>query len=102
MIWMRVCFDIAVMNMTLSPRALARYASTQMNRFFPDGNEVGEQVVADLLEPVLLRLQHCFEGLSNPYFHRDGGAFFDHLHSEQYAAFLYCLGNEAWKLDAGS
>lgn len=84
------------MNRTLSDGELARYVTCQLNAHFPDPCPVQEEEVGVLLPKVTARLETCFRGLKNGYFHKDGEVRFDHLHSEQYAMFLYVLGNEAW------
>ena len=84
------------MQQTLSLSQLARYTASQINTFFPDGNVVAPECLEDVLPNVLSRLERCLCGIRNPYFSRDGKAFFNHLHSDQYSMYLYLLGNEAF------
>lgn len=88
------------MNRSLSDGELARYVARQTNGFFPDPSPVAEEEIEAFLPGVMARLEPCFAGLMNGYFNRGGGPRFDHLHSEQYAMFLYALGHEAWLVGA--
>ena len=82
------------MKQSLTLMLLADYATKQANTLFPDPNPVRQAETKRFLPLVLNRLERSLKGLTNPYFHRDGAVFFDHLHSEQYSMFLYLLANE--------
>jgi serine O-acetyltransferase len=82
------------MKQSLTLTLLADYATQQANTFFPDPNPIRPAETKRFLPSVLNRLERCLKGLTNPYFHRDGAAYFDHLHSEQYSMFLYLLAHE--------
>lgn len=74
-----------------APR-LVSYVGRQLDQYFPDGDSHDlERVVRRALE----RTEHCFGPVRlQPY--RDGDRpRFDHLHSDQYATFLYLASNEA-------
>lgn len=84
------------MKQSLTIPNLAAYTARQMNTFFPDGNEVSAEKLADLLLPgVLVRLERCFGGVVNLF--KSGGIFFNHLNSDHYSMFLYLLSNEAFR-----
>jgi serine O-acetyltransferase len=86
-------------KLTLTSADLAVYLARQMETFFPDG-----QVKSDALQPhlnrALERVEHCFFHIRRRYYHTDGVTHFDHLHTDQYAAFLYFFGNTVHR-DAG-
>jgi serine O-acetyltransferase len=73
---------------TLSNSELAAYIARQLGHFFPD-----ENVAPTALEPAvgdaLDRMGYCIARLRGKYF-ADGR--FDHLHTDQYAMFLYFVG----------
>lgn len=90
----------AVMNGTLAPLELARYAVRQVNVFFPDRHPLTPQVVRPQIAGALGRLERCLAGLTVSRFYRDGRPWFDHLNSEQYAMFLYLLASECGRAGA--
>lgn len=49
------------------------------------------------MESTLQRLEICFSKIRDKRFQKNGAAVFNHLHSDQYAMFLYVLANQAWK-----
>lgn len=90
------------MEQSLSNPQMAAYTAAQLNTFFPDPNPVPESALALLLPGVLKRLELCFSGLVGPYFRRDGVLRFNHLNADQYAMYVYLLGNEAFRAGASS
>ncbi|MEI7732402.1 MAG: serine acetyltransferase [Verrucomicrobiota bacterium] len=74
---------------------LADYVSRQINLFFPDNEPVTSGQVAAILSSTLQRLEICLSACVMKYFQRDGRPYFNHLHSDQYAMFLYLLGSTA-------
>jgi serine O-acetyltransferase len=82
------------MKMTLSPEALAKYLARQLDHFFPDDLHATEKEVAVGLPAALERLATIVAAVQPPLFHRDGEPWFSHLHSDQYAMFLYLIANE--------
>jgi serine O-acetyltransferase len=89
----------AKIAMSLEASALAAYVARQLNFHFPD-----VAVTADELNPAmpraLERLEHCFAAIDNKYFFDGSRAVFSHLHGDQYAMWLYILGNELYRLGA--
>jgi len=86
------------MIISLESEPLVRYVGRQLDTFFPDG--LSTSPIATVIDEVLQRLERCFSALNNRYFRRDGMAVFDHLHSDQYAMFLYFLSNTLWRSGA--
>jgi len=81
-------------KVSLSPAGLAKLASGQCNSLFPDGNTVTLDDLMPVLPRAIERLEHCFAAIDNRYFFDGESAVFNHLHGDQYAMWLYLLGNE--------
>lgn len=79
-----------VLTPSLHPAALSDYVAAQVASFFPDG-PVDRHALRRGVDAALERLEHCFIRLGLKYYRRDGGAVYDHLHTDQHAAFLYLL-----------
>lgn len=77
----------------LSKSELAAYIARQLNHLFPD-----ETVASGALEPVVSdavdRMGYCIARLRGKYF---AEGRFDHLHTDQYAMFLYFVGNSLFR-----
>lgn len=84
-------------NTSLDPDALARLAARQVNLMFPDGADVLPGDLVTAVTGALPRLEHCFTRIDNRYFFDGTQAVFDHLHGDQYAMWLYLLGNALFK-----
>lgn len=80
------------MKLSLERGELAAYVDRQLGYFFPDGG-AGRPALDNALATALDRLEHCFLHVGQRYYRRDGQAVFDHLNTDQYAAFLYLLAN---------
>ncbi len=78
---------------SLEPDRLARYLGQQLMNMFPDD---GEHDLQPIVLHAMNRVEHCFSRIKLPYYRRDGRPYFNHLHSEQYATFLYFASNTAW------
>lgn len=87
------------MWMSLSRPELKEYIRLQIAHYFPDGNDFAGEDVDEAFERALARLENCFRHIINPYYSdEDRNAYFSHLHSDQYAHFLYYLSNSLWEL----
>jgi len=80
------------MRTTLSPEELKRYVAAQLSSFFPD-TRVDSTALGPSLSHALERAEHCFSRVNQKYFREEGAVRFDHLHTDQYAMFLYLLSN---------
>lgn len=83
----------APFSTTLPPAALAEYVTRQLTLFFPDGDETRE--VRGALRDALGRMEHCVRHVRMKGWWDDSGPRFNHLHTDQYAVFLYYLSNTA-------
>ncbi|MGB8170252.1 MAG: hypothetical protein WCF18_22310 [Chthoniobacteraceae bacterium] len=73
---------------TLSKSEFAAYIARQLGHFFPDG-EVAPAALEPAVGDALDRMGYCIARQRGKYF-TDGR--FDHLHTDQYAMFLYFVG----------
>jgi len=83
------------MHSSLDERALTAYVSRLLDSHLPDGRTppLAQRMVAQALE----RVAHCHSRIHRKYFQDERGARFDHLNGDHMAAFLWFLGNTAWK-----
>lgn len=89
------------MELSLKKQDLKLYLKNQLEYHFPDGLTQryyeGEDVDS-AFEEALYRLENCFQYVTLPaYSNEKGQTFFSHLHSDQYAQFLYYFMNSLWK-----
>lgn len=89
------------MRLSLSRDELRDYIGKQLDHFFPDGNTMrgrGDDIDR-ALDLALDRTEHSFSRTAvRGYSDGHGTAQFSHLHSDQYAQFLYYFSNSLWKL----
>lgn len=79
------------MDLSLSPTSLLQYTVEQLNHQFPDSRRATPEALSSAFKATLLRLEHCFAHVRNPYFRRQNKPCFNHLNSDQYAMYLYTL-----------
>jgi len=83
-----------IMQLTLSIDALEDYLKNQILIFFP--NTKGSIELRPFIDKGLERLEYCFSKIKVKYYQNKNGAYFDHLHSDQYAKFLFFVSREAY------
>jgi len=83
------------MNLSMPVEAIRAYIGRQANALFPDGEPV--DIHPAWITDALGRLEPCLDAVASSSFQRDGETFFNHLHSDQYAMFLYLLANTAYR-----
>lgn len=76
---------------SLSPDQMAGYTARQLNHFLPDPNPVEAEALKEGVEWTFERLHHLHQAVANRYYFRDGIPYFDHLHGDQYATYIYFL-----------
>jgi len=86
------------MKLSLNPEELAGYVQRQFEAFFPDKTAAGnlQRIISQALE----RVEYCFSKIGVKGYSDSSGAIFHHLHTDQYAAFLYYLSNSAFHVGA--
>lgn len=85
------------MRMTLGQYELGAYISKQLNTFFPDKIIITSEILG-FVESALIRMainlsHHKYSLYSN----NDSSIEFSHLHSNQYAMFLWILSNTVYR-----
>jgi serine O-acetyltransferase len=80
-------------KLSLSEAELVAYLTHLLEGAFPDGmkHDVARAVAAGLE-----RAEHCFSRVALRGYRDERGATFDHLHGDQFAAFVYFASNSAW------
>jgi len=81
---------------SLGKSDLSRYVARQCSRVFPDKRIAAEQLIPHV-QTALQRAEYCFSRSTNKYFSDGNQTYFNHLHTDQYAMFLYLLGNTIYR-----
>lgn len=84
------------MKTSLATSELSNYVARQLSCFFPD-RDVSAQELSSSVSTALERLEHCFSHVRRGGYFDGKQATFDHLFTDQYAAFLWFLGNSIHK-----
>ncbi|HEX4336091.1 MAG TPA: hypothetical protein VH062_09275 [Polyangiaceae bacterium] len=79
---------------TITEREAVEYLGRQLGNMFPDGRPTP---LEDIVRRAFARLKTCFDAVKLPMYRSNGETFFNHVHSDQYATFLYFASNEAWR-----
>lgn len=86
------------MKISIGKRELFEYVKNQVDYFFPDKYGFKGKDLEIAFDLSLDRLENCFKYITFPaYCNQKGQTFFSHLHSDQYAHFLYYFSNSLWK-----
>ena len=85
------------MRLSLQPDELSTYVQDQLNHVFPDRRSVA--LIADHVPQALDRLKVCIDHVRAKYFRDNGVSTFNHLNGDQYAMFLYLLGNTIFRAE---
>jgi serine O-acetyltransferase len=83
---------------SLNSKQLSHFVSKQINSFYPDNNIILAEEILPSCKIALKRLEYCFIHIKRKYYSCDQNSFFNHLHSDHYAMFLYLLSNTSFKL----
>jgi serine O-acetyltransferase len=84
------------MQVSLTTSALESYVASQISNFFPD-SILSRSEVKPYIHSALERAEYCFGHIKNKYHPEGGEIFFNHLHTDQYAIFLYYLSNSIYR-----
>ena len=85
------------MEISIGKKDLYEYVKKQLDFFYPDKYVFEGTDVKVAFDLALERLENCFKFITFPaYCNQKGQTFFSHLHSDQYAQFLYFLSNSLW------
>lgn len=83
--------------LSLDPMALEKYVFKQLNTFYPDGNLPSIELLSNCVSRSLDRLRLCFDAINLRYYRRGSDSYFNHLHGDHYASFLYLMSFYAFK-----
>lgn len=84
-------------NKTLDNIGLTQYILGQLQNLIPDGSQPSFDQLHPHVNSALKRAEHCFSCINNKYFFDGKDVHFNHLHTDQYAMFLYLLSNSVWQ-----
>ena len=82
---------------TLDLVSLCGMAVRQVENMFPDGESVNVEEMLPSARVAMQRLEYCFSRVNNRYFFDGQHVYFDHLHGDQYAMWLYFLSNQLFR-----
>ena len=68
----------------------------QVQASFPDGDSFELNDYRYSADIALKRLEYCFSAINDKYFFNGKKVIFDHLHGDQYAAWLYFISNQLY------
>lgn len=87
-----------MIKVDIGEEALYSYLSNQLSTFLPDGIAFENEDTKRAFSQALERAEKCFSHVALPGFSDDqGNAYLSHLHTDQYAMFLYFFMNSLWK-----
>jgi serine O-acetyltransferase len=72
------------------------YVLQQMNHFFPDNQNLAANEYGKAFDIAIERTSYCFSHVNMNTYCNNGETYLDHLHANQYAAFLWFLSNTVW------
>lgn len=79
---------------SLTTAAVTDYLARQLQHFFPDGGDPDLRPVAS---PALERVEVCFAPIKLPMYRQGDQPYFNHLHSDHYAVFVYLASSVAFQ-----
>lgn len=85
------------MKLSILPHELAAYVARQLNAFYPD-RELRPADLSAAVDGALARTARCYRELRTKYFEDGGESVFNHLHTDQYAMFLYFVANSIFRM----
>lgn len=88
------------MILSLRKNDLLNYVIAQLNVFFPDKKPIRKNSITGFFGLALDRAEFCFSKINVKYFWKDNSVYFDHLHADQYAMFLYLLSRTLFQNNA--
>ena len=87
------------MKCSLSSGDLKDYVLHQTQNFFPDNRSCrNEHFFLSGFDMAMERTEKCFSHIAVKGYSKNGIAYFNHLHMDQYGTFLYFLSNSIYKI----
>lgn len=87
------------MKLSIEKRHLMEYIIRQLDFYLPDDYIIDKNILENSIDVALKRCEVCFSHILLPGYHDNvsGEVAFSHLHMDQYATFIYFLGNTIWE-----
>lgn len=85
------------MKLSLPYSNFKEYVRLQIDHFFPDGICMSDEPFSRSFDLAMERTRYCFSHVKLPQYSADGDPYLNHLHSDQYAVFLWFLSSSVWK-----
>lgn len=86
------------MKLSLPYQEFSRYVQHQAETFYPDKNKLSRKEFKLAFDFALERVEFCFSHIKSELYCQNGEGYLNHLHSDQYAMFLWFLSNSIWHL----
>lgn len=86
------------METSLTKSEIKEYLGAQLEHFFPDKYKFEGQDIDQALNLALDRVEYCFSHIAVQAYNKDEKPYFQHLHGDQWAAFLYYFSNSLWNI----
>ena len=75
---------------------LLNMVESQLNSHFPDQQQINRKILKLCFENAILRVRKCFDPIILKYYEQGNESYFNHLHGDHFACFLYFFSNEAY------
>jgi serine O-acetyltransferase len=85
------------MELSLTYSDFKSYVQKQLEHFFPDQITMNQEEWKKVMDVALDRTHFCFKHVILPAYSKNGNPYLNHLHSDQYAVFLWFLSSTVWK-----
>ncbi|MCR8635039.1 hypothetical protein [Paenibacillus radicis (ex Xue et al. 2023)] len=86
------------MNLSLPYNEFTAYTLRQLNNMFPDRRVLKLKELQPAFEQAIERTAYCFRHVTLTGYSKEGEPNLNHLHSDQYAVYLWFLSNAVWQL----
>lgn len=84
------------LKLSISEDCLISLVQSQVNFHFPDQYEINPKIFEHCVKNGIYRIRKCFDPIVLKYYGQGDVSFFNHLHGDHYAMFLYFMSNEAY------
>ena len=84
------------LKLSITESYLVDLVHSQLNNHFPDQHKIKIKTLLHCIKNGIYRIQRCFDSIVLKYYGQADLSFFNHLHGDHYAMFLYFVSNEAY------
>lgn len=85
------------MELSLSSKDFMEYIQRQLAGLFPDDHCICPVSFSKVFSEAINRIEYCFSHVTLEAYNCNGQTKLSHLHSDQYAVFLWFLSSSVWK-----